>query len=389
MRVEKCIATLLGLLFLATTMPLSAVAADNGNSRVEYIEEKHVFRNSNELTVLNLSLEWPVKLKGQCLNTLQRDLCLRLFQNQGQTFYEGCKLLFQQLGTEVDAIPDEKGLQVKYRSIILRMVSWEPGRFLSVYLVVTARDRDKSECSEVRQQLLTYDIPNDKVLMPRELLKRSCYPGHVDNDSFLDVIQRFMPKVEYVVEGDSLPEWVCLLSRKQGGLFNLKGSNGSNNIDDLMVVPYNFFKYFLTSQAIELMERDMKVPKKKREKIKAESMRLDAIVQKQYERPGVYQVVDTMPRFQGGNDELAHYFSQNLVYPEDEKTSPVAGKVVVSFIVNEDGYVSDPAVIMPVSPGLDREAVRVVRAMPRWEPGRLDGVPVKVRMQIPVRFTYE
>jgi len=77
---------------------------------------------------------------------------------------------------------------------------------------------------------------------------------------------------------------------------------------------------------------------------------------------------------------------RQAVYPELEQRYEVDGKVVVSFVVGKDGRISRPAVIFPVSPGLDRAAVKAVMDMQPWIPGKMLGKPVNVRMTLPVQF---
>lgn len=377
------IRTALCLLLISAAVDMSAA---NSESKTEYVEKKQVRRNGNDVTVLTLSMEWPMKIKGQCFVGLQRELCQKLFGNHGQTMYEGLDSLYQRLGTEIEGIPEEEGVRIHYRSIVLRLLSWEPGRFLSLYYVITARDKDKSTCSEIKQKLFTYDIAHDSFLFTKDIIKYRCMPYYSEHDFFLDAIQFYMPKVKYVVEGDSVPNCVALLAHKQGVVLNLRGSNGLDDIDDLMVMPFVSARSFLKNQVLDLMLREVSVSKKKSKQMQQASMRLDSIINVQSAQPDVYLVAETMPEFQGGTSELADYLSRNLKYPEDMAPTNLEGKVVVSFVVNEDGQVESPSVIHPLSPVFDREAVRVVMAMPRWVPGRMKGVPVKVRMQLPVRF---
>ena len=93
-----------------------------------------------------------------------------------------------------------------------------------------------------------------------------------------------------------------------------------------------------------------------------------------------------MPEFPGGPDALMTYLARNVRYPKAAQANGIQGKVVVSFIVQKDGSLTDVKVARSVNPLLDAEAVRVVKAMPKWEPGIQDGKPVDVRFQVPVTF---
>ena len=80
------------------------------------------------------------------------------------------------------------------------------------------------------------------------------------------------------------------------------------------------------------------------------------------------------------------WLSQNIKYPEIAAKNGVQGRVVVQFVVEKDGSVTDVHTVKKVDPSLDREAERVVRSMPRWSPGRQNGAPVRVKYTLPVTF---
>lgn len=103
-------------------------------------------------------------------------------------------------------------------------------------------------------------------------------------------------------------------------------------------------------------------------------------------RNRVYDVVEQMPSFPGGISGLRTYLNQNTRYPAEAQENCVQGRVVVSFVVEKDGHISDVTVLRSVDPSLDKEAVRVIRNMPRWTPGKQEGEPVRVRYNVPVSF---
>ena len=100
----------------------------------------------------------------------------------------------------------------------------------------------------------------------------------------------------------------------------------------------------------------------------------------------VYDEVDEMPSFPGGLNGLMTFLSQNMVYPVTAQENGVQGRVIVSFVVETDGSITDVKVARSVDPSLDREAMRVVKAMPKWTPGKKDGKPVRVKYTVPVVF---
>ena len=100
----------------------------------------------------------------------------------------------------------------------------------------------------------------------------------------------------------------------------------------------------------------------------------------------IFQIVETQPEFPGGMAELMKYLQKNIRYPQICKEQRVQGRVIVQFVVNTDSTITDVNVVKPVNPYLDKEAVRVVEAMPKWIPGKLHGEPVRVRFTLPVTF---
>lgn len=100
----------------------------------------------------------------------------------------------------------------------------------------------------------------------------------------------------------------------------------------------------------------------------------------------IFQVVETQPEFPGGMAELMKYLQKNTRYPKVCKEQGLQGRVIVQFVVNTDSTISDVNVIKPVNPHFDEEALRVVKAMPKWKPGTQRGEPVRVRFFLPVTF---
>ncbi len=100
----------------------------------------------------------------------------------------------------------------------------------------------------------------------------------------------------------------------------------------------------------------------------------------------VFDVVEQMPSFPGGNEALMKFLSENVKYPVVAQENGVQGRVVVSFVVERDGSITDVKVVRSVDPSLDKEAARVVKSMPRWIPGKQNGAAVRVKYNVPVSF---
>ena len=100
----------------------------------------------------------------------------------------------------------------------------------------------------------------------------------------------------------------------------------------------------------------------------------------------VFDVVEEMPSFPGGQGALMQYLASNIKYPVVAQENVVQGRVIVSFVVERDGSISDVKVARSVDPSLDREAQRVVKSMPKWKPGKQNGSAVRVKYTVPVVF---
>lgn len=100
----------------------------------------------------------------------------------------------------------------------------------------------------------------------------------------------------------------------------------------------------------------------------------------------IYEEADIMPSFPGGGEAIEKYLNDNIKYPKQARENDVQGRVVVSFVVERDGTLSNIRVVRSADPLLDKEANRVILSMPRWKPGKKDGNEVRVRYKLPVTF---
>lgn len=100
----------------------------------------------------------------------------------------------------------------------------------------------------------------------------------------------------------------------------------------------------------------------------------------------VFGIVEQMPQFSGGAGKLDEYISTHLQYPKEAKDKGIRGRVIVAFVVNRDGSISDAQIVKSVDTSLDNEALRFINSMPRWIPGRSGGKDVRVKYTLPLTF---
>lgn len=104
------------------------------------------------------------------------------------------------------------------------------------------------------------------------------------------------------------------------------------------------------------------------------------------EEQEIFDVVENMPEFPGGQAALMSYLSKNIKYPTIAQENGTQGRVIVQFVVNKDGSIVDAVVARGVDPYLDKEALRVINGMPKWKPGMQRNKPVRVKYTVPVMF---
>ena len=122
------------------------------------------------------------------------------------------------------------------------------------------------------------------------------------------------------------------------------------------------------------------------EVLKAKEVIAEPEPPKHEEENKVFDIVEQQPMFPGGQTALMKYLSEHTKYPVVALENGVQGRVTVQFVVEKDGSISDVHVLRGVDPSLDKEAVRVVKSMPRWTPGKQNGINVRVNYRVPVLF---
>lgn len=102
--------------------------------------------------------------------------------------------------------------------------------------------------------------------------------------------------------------------------------------------------------------------------------------------PSVFKYIEVMPEFPGGLEKMMKFLQENLKYPPDARENGIQGRVVTQFVVDEEGNISDVQILKGIGGGCDEEVVRIVKTMPKWNPGKQNGTPVKVYYKMPVTF---
>lgn len=111
--------------------------------------------------------------------------------------------------------------------------------------------------------------------------------------------------------------------------------------------------------------------------------------EEEIEEEQIFLVVEEMPSFPGGEQEMYRFVGKNMDYPRMAKESGISGRVFVTFVVEKDGSVTDVKILRGIGGGCDEEAIRVIKSMPRWSPGKQRGKSVRVQYRMPIKFTLQ
>ena len=125
------------------------------------------------------------------------------------------------------------------------------------------------------------------------------------------------------------------------------------------------------------------------EEVQVEEKEVKTQVIEQKVEAEVFLIVEEPPTFPGGEAALYKWLGENLKYPEEAKELGIQGRVFVSFVVEPDGSTSNAVVKRGIGGGCDEEAIRIVKAMPKWGPGKQRGQPVRVQFNLPIKFTLQ
>ena len=110
------------------------------------------------------------------------------------------------------------------------------------------------------------------------------------------------------------------------------------------------------------------------------------VVEEEVVEQEIFQIVEEMPAFPGGEQKLMEYVGKNIKYPQIARETGIQGRVFIGFVVEPDGSVSNVKLLRGIGGGCDEEAMRVVKSMPKWKPGKQRGKAVRVSYMLPVNF---
>ena len=171
---------------------------------------------------------------------------------------------------------------------------------------------------------------------------------------------------------------VCTLS------FNMAAAQNVKKKTDVKK-PRVYTKQEITDEAGTMKVESKFSSEDKKSAILLESEAMEIEKNQKQERK-VYDVVENMPSFPGGTVALSKWISENLTYPAEAKDKNIEGRVIVGFVVEKDGSITNVSIKRSVDPLLDQEAMNLIKRMQKWNPGKQNNEPVAVNYNIPVVF---
>ena len=371
------------MLFITTDLA-AQLSMDKQRNRIDYVEESHLFRKDNIVTVLNVNFEWPIRLSNYPTTALHAILSQMFFGKNCNNLEEGMADYLEGLGKEIRQMPDDIGLEKRYVNLKLLAMAWEKDKYISMLASRTYRKGDQAAPDSVFNQLLTYDIVADNVLRMEDIVKKFLLTNKKTRSYLIQTFLENSPQLEIGINKvvdyfDALPNEACLMPL--GVLFATQRKKDTEGIYAFSLVPNDVMSPFMKATAMNTL-----MGKNKRRNVPSPMSIPMANDSTPKDYMFIYDYTATMPEYNGKTRDMMAYIHRQIKYPAYEKMQGIQGKVVVSFVVERDGSLTSPSVISPVSPGIDRQAVAAVMAMPKWKPGMNNGDPVRVRMKIPITF---
>ena len=347
-----------------------------GVSHVTYLKDHLYYHLGDELNVVDVDVEWPDKIDGSLVRPLQRWLAEKLFKVDADNLSDAYAKMKARYGEPVrekfTTLPDDR----KYCNVAceLKEMGYEPSKYISYILTYLSEPKSlSSQKSDTTVMLITYDLQQQRVLTFDDIIRRSRIDSYSYRHSFIRMI---IDGVGQEVEGgfDALQILDCCLSGDDI-LFKTLWTGKEDTVSVVSAVPWRFLKDYLQKD----MYKQLRKP--------AAAIADEPLAQMQ-EKDGkpIYVAVEENAQFVGGNEAMMRHMKENLVLPLPDQRRNSKSRCVATFIVNEDGSVSDVAIISKVDSEIDRAVVNAIKSMPRWNPARQNGEAVKQRLSIPVQL---
>ena len=277
-------------------------------------------------------------------------------------------------------MPDDPG-DVNHISIELFGVLWEKYKYISYSYKIVERD-SKSSKDSINYGFFTYDMMNDKVLTAHDIFRSRFFPGSYEHYYMINLVLDHMTNTEEFRE-DDIPNEAFLMPG--GVLLALEDVSRNDGYISLVSLPMNEYglKYMLIDDARKLLKS---TPEARLAPSNVRDVDNEVAPPPGTDPTYIYKIVDEKPDLEHEGLSIDTYLAKNAKYPLYEEYANISGKVVLQFVVESDGSISQVSSVRPISPGLAREAVRVLRDTPKWKPATIKGIPVRSLCNVTINF---
>ena len=336
---------------------------------VGYYSDHAFLRQDSNFTVVDTRMEWPEAVDFADMRPLQTMIDSLLFDlpiDNGEKAYADYKSrLGRSVTGQLEFLPDDR--RFCYVTTVSKIKAYQPRQWLCVEIHQVVSPGVLSPVAKRDlYRILTFDLQTGRVMQTEDLLRVDRF-NHLDEDSYNFVFEQLDDDRFYGLrKADVSGAWI-------DGKTQQVGLHIACVTDDEMffyerTLPVQSMTSLLTREAKRMIGR-----KETGRQPFFTSMR------QTWEGDTIYNKVDQMPTYRGGREGLSRYLSSIELFDRSQDTT-AHGEAIVSFVIDKEGYVCDVHVVSPVSPVADRHAVSIIKGMPRWEPGRILGRAVPVRL---------
>lgn len=362
------------LLFLLTVVTASAQQQRSGYE-VRYYKDKLITCRDGSVGVIDVDLEWPEAVDYQQLLPLKRFLARHLFQTDETDLSKAYKAFVSHYGERVtktfDTIPDDN--KFCYATRQLHLVGYEPYRYISFALIAEDKPGKLSGHDSLSySQLITYNLKDSTVNTLFDLLNAQLY-GKDKTDNYVWDAEIDLDGNHYldlhIVRG-------CPVSSQRFDLITAQTEdNGTLSYHTISVAPEDM-RHYLTKAARKMLFSS------------AKPLPIQAMPTEDEMSIGTYNLVttDSLGDLSAYTQALQTYISQHAAELLPYMPSGETKKTYVRAIIDHNGFVQEPAVLLPSSPDLDREVVTLLKGMPRITPYSLNGQARDVTIFVPFKF---
>ena len=336
---------------------------------VGYYRDHAFLRQDSDFTVVDTRMEWPEAVDFADVRPLLTMIDSLLFDlpiDNGEKAYADYK---RRLGCSVtgqlEFLPDDR--RFCYVTTVSKIKAYQPRQWLCVEIrQVVSPGVLSPVVKRDLYRILTFDLQTGRVMQTEDLLRVDRF-NHLDEDSYNYVFEQLDDDRFYGLrKADVSGAWI-------DGKTQQVGLHIACVTDDEMF----FYERTLPVQSMtSLLTREAKRMIGRKE---TDRQPFFTFMRQTWEGDTIYNKVDQMPTYRGGREGLSRYLSSIELFDRSQDTT-AHGEAIVSFVIDKEGYVCDVHVVSPVSPVADRHAVSIIKGMPRWEPGRIRGRAVPVRL---------